>query len=749
MAKLNKFAFLSAVIFVAAFAFLNFFGTAYAITPSLSLASNNDGDSVQLNVTGDPNVSVLFYYMKTGVGVQIVSLGATNSAGSFSTSVSTSSYQIVADSSVHVILNGINGTPSNSLIWPVSVSTNSNTLSLSQTGVVITVGSSATITATDSSSGSLYLSNNSNPLIANITLSGNQIIISANTYGSTVATICRVSNTSNCASIYVTVQNSGTSALTFGQNNITISSGQNVPVSISGGNGIYIVQNNPNSSVVQTSINGSTITLSTTSSSGSSTITICSTNMSACGIINVTVGTASSSTITFSQTNPSISVGQSTNISISGGSGTYYISNNSNSSIVQATLSGSILTLLGNTSGSSLITVCSSTGGCGSITVTSNYVSTGGPITLSQTSLTLLTSQTLSVTVSGGETPYSLSYNSNNIFQASLNGNTISVYGVGIGSSSLNVCSGGGACTTLSISVNTTGSTSQPYFGQNNISLTIGQSTTVSLSGNGGYYISNNSNSGVASVQINVNSITIYAVNAGSTNISVCQSGGQCNMLYVSVNSSSQTATLTASSLLQTVAAGSVASFTAAATGFTSPSFSLTDSFSGTSVSNSKINSLGYFNWTPSQSDIGIHNITIYATDSYGHSATAVTQIVVTQSTTQTSSQISYYNFSRYLGYGDKGDDVLQLQNLLSEKGFLTATPNGHYGPATKLAVQKFQKANGIKQTGNVGQLTKAALNQISMSGSNATTTTKEQQISTIQQAIAQLLAQITQLQGQ
>ena len=670
--KIKGSIFYLALIIVATLGFFNFFPTVHASAPSLSLTSNNNGDTVQVNVTGDANASVLLYYIKTGVGVQIVALGATNSSGSFSNSVSTSSFQIAPDSSVYVILNGINGQQSNSVVWPIVATSNSNTISLSQTGVVLSVGQSASVTASNSSSNLLYLSNNSNPPVANITISGNRITITANTYGSTVATVCLVGNSSNCASVYITVQNANQSPLSFGQSNITIASGQSVPVSISGGNGIYIVQNNPNPSVVQTSINGSVITLSTSSSSGSSSITICSSDINSCGILNVTVGAVSSSTISFSQSNPSISVGQSTNVIISGGSGVYYISANSNPSIVQANLSGNTLTLLGNTNGSSLITICSSTGGCGSITVTANYISNGGSIALSQNSLTLLTGQTLSITISGGEAPYSLPYPSNNIFQASLNGNIVTIYGVSIGSSSLSVCSAGGACVILSITVNSTGSTNQPYLGQNNISIETGQSATVSISGNGGYYVSSNSSSNVASVQISVNSVIIYASNAGNTNISICQSGGQCSILYVSVSA-------------------------------------------------------------PVIQDI---------------------QPIATPITPQ----ISYYNFSRYLGYGDNGGDVLQLQKLLSEQGYLTAIPNGHYGPATTSAVKKFQQAHGISAVGSVGPITINSLNQIAISGSGASANTsatsqviaeKQQQILVIQQTIQQLIAQLSQMQGQ
>lgn len=91
--------------------------------------------------------------------------------------------------------------------------------------------------------------------------------------------------------------------------------------------------------------------------------------------------------------------------------------------------------------------------------------------------------------------------------------------------------------------------------------------------------------------------------------------------------------------------------------------------------------------------------------------ATNTQTTVVAPATNQTT-----YILPRYLGYGDKGDDVLMLQKLLVQLGFLSEIPNGNYGLATKTAVQKFQQAHSIKQTGDVGPATKDALNQVFIS---------------------------------
>jgi ferredoxin len=505
-----------------------------ASTPTLSATGTGDGNSVQVNVTGaDYNASVILHYQQTGVGQSIIGLGSTNSSGSYSNIVSTSGDGIVAGSNVYVT---VDGAASSTIAWPIG--TTSGNFSLSQTGVVLAVGQSTSISVYNST-GTIYLSNNSNPAVANLSISGTQITIYGNTYGSTTASLCMTGNSSSCASLYITVGNSSTTALTFSISNVTVSPGQSVPITISGGNGSYTVLNNSNSSVIQASISNTSsniINISTNSTSGSAAITICSSNMSTCGIINATASTVSTSPITFSQTNPTVSIGQSLLIGLSGGSSsTYYVSANSSPSIIQTSISGSTLTLVGETSGSSTITVCSSSGSCGTLSATVGYTSNGGQLALSQSTASLLVGQVLSITVSGGMTPYSLGYNTGTVYQASLNGNILTISGISVGSSTLNVCSAGSNCVALNVIVNNSGSGTPIVFSPSSAGVAIGNSTVVTMTGTGGYYLSNSTNPNIANVQINGNAVTITGLQNGNENLSICESGGQCSILFVAV----------------------------------------------------------------------------------------------------------------------------------------------------------------------------------------------------------------------
>lgn len=72
--------------------------------------------------------------------------------------------------------------------------------------------------------------------------------------------------------------------------------------------------------------------------------------------------------------------------------------------------------------------------------------------------------------------------------------------------------------------------------------------------------------------------------------------------------------------------------------------------------------------------------------------------------------------FTRTLNVGLTGADVKCLQALLTSQG-ITQSVTGTFGPKTLANVKKFQTQKGITSSGNVGPLTRAALNGILTSG--------------------------------
>ena len=58
-------------------------------------------------------------------------------------------------------------------------------------------------------------------------------------------------------------------------------------------------------------------------------------------------------------------------------------------------------------------------------------------------------------------------------------------------------------------------------------------------------------------------------------------------------------------------------------------------------------------------------------------------------------------------------EGIKNIQTALAQKGYLDAQYiTGSYGELTKEAIRKFQKDNGLEQTGTVGPLTKEKLKQ-------------------------------------
>ena len=530
---------------------------ARAVTPTLSLSTaNQTGDYVLVNVNGDPGASVFLWVGSSNSGF----LGnlSSNGSGSFTVGSSASENQsffggsgisIASNSTIYVKVGGINGLASNQVTWPyINSSTSNGSLTLSQNGglsasslaVLLTTGqTSATITA---SANYITLLSNSNNQVANINLvyGSPTISIAAFSPGSTTAVICASGSTTNCATINVTVQNSSAQQLNFSQNNFSMVPGQNQTVTVTGGSGNYNQPQTSNSSIIQASVSGNVVTLTPESTTGAASITVCTTDALNCGIINVSVNALNSSSVTFSQTNPFVSISQSTQVTIFGGTGLgFYVSSNSNPSIIQPNITNNILTLIGNAStGTSTISICAVNGSCSSLSVTVGNATTGGALALSQSSVTILAGQSSSITISGGSAPYTFSApNSTNIFNGVITGNILAIYAVNPGTGTASICSSAG-CVNLTVTVNgSTSSTNPPTFSQNNLSLNVGQQTVVNISGTGNFYMANNTYANVATVTISGSSVTVTANSAGNSNISICQNGGLCATLYVTVGS--------------------------------------------------------------------------------------------------------------------------------------------------------------------------------------------------------------------
>lgn len=423
---------------------------AFAATPTLSLSSSG-GNAVQINVTGDPNSPVMFYYnVGSSSGMGVLNLGSTNSNGSFSTTINSSTNNISSGNSVYVI---VNGSQSAMQPWPASSSgSTSGAPNLSLTNVTLGLGQTMTISSQGNSTG-VYLTNNSNYGVANVQTNGIQITITGNQLGQATATICFVGTSSNCTNLNITVQSG--SVLVFGQNNINLGVGQSMTVAVSGGSGAYSISSNPNPSIVSASLSNSSISLYGVAA-GTDNISVCD-SASNCGTLNVTAGGTSGTrgAISFDNSNVTIAAGQSVNVNASGGSG-YYLAGNSNPSAVSLSVNGSVINISGLQAGAATVTVCSTANGCNSISVTVNSsgsANSGQGVNFGMSNPSLAVGQSASISLSGGGGYYISSNPNSSIAQASVNGSSLSLYGTSPGTDNLTVCASGGGCNTINVTV--------------------------------------------------------------------------------------------------------------------------------------------------------------------------------------------------------------------------------------------------------------------------------------------------------
>jgi hypothetical protein len=278
-------------------------------------------------------------------------------------------------------------------------------ISLSQSNISLSVGSNQSVTISGGT-GTYSISSNSNTSVVSTSLSGSSLTVSGVAAGTATITVCDASN--NCGTLTVTVSSSSTSTsgLTFGQSNVSLAPTNSQIVSISGGNGVYSISSNSNSSAVSVGMSSGGVTVYAVAA-GSATIKICD-SASVCGYLYVTVtgSTTSTQAVAFSVTNPTLTVGQNLNVALTGSAGapSYFISSNANADIVQATTNGgTTLSLSGVSVGTDSITICA-TGGSGcaaiSVTVTGPTVATTTTTTATVTPVTTVTTPTVQPTVS-------------------------------------------------------------------------------------------------------------------------------------------------------------------------------------------------------------------------------------------------------------------------------------------------------------------------------------------------------------
>ncbi len=442
----------------------------------------------------------------------------------------------------------------------------------------------------------------------------------------------------------------GAGTLSLSQNNLVLGMGQSAIVYVSGGSGLVQLLSNSNPSAANFSVSGAQITV-TANNPGSAAATFCDRNNSSnCVLLFETTQSAATQNIAFGQSSAYLAAGQSTGVSISGGGGNYYLSVNSNPSLVQASISGATLFLVANNlSGSSNITVCASgTNYCGTLPVT---VQAGtGALSFSQNNVFIPAGGSQNVTIYGSGNYSISSVSVPGIVSAAINGNTLSLFalsGTG-GSANVAVCQQNGVCGVVVVTVAGTGG-GQISFSQTSPILAPNQSLSVLVSGGSGSYYVSSANTNILQASVSGSILNLYGLNPGSGGVTVC-SGSVCGTLYVTVSGPA--------------------------------AFDISDQ---RALLQAQIQTL-QFQLAQLQARQG-GALYLGPTAPYG-----------------------YYSFG-FLARGSSGSQVYALQQRLSAEGVYNGPITGYYGPLTQAAVRGYQSLRGLYPSGAVDQATQAALN--------------------------------------
>lgn len=445
---------------------------ALAATPALSVSKEGGSDSARITITGaNPYSSITLYRRQsTQLWTVINNFGQTDQSGYFSqiTNLGTDGssnmveqYVVVGGQQSNIVQIYPYGGGNVAGAYTGCSGEGCGGFNVSQSSLNLAVGQTMSITAYNTGGNNLFVSSNTSPGIASITISGNQINFYGLSGGSGNVTVC-LSGALQCANIALNVSGASPSVLALSQTSVFLSVGQSASVyavNLNSGVNLFVSQN-INSSVVSASTFGQTLSL-VGLAPGSSTVSVCTSISNVCSNVYVTVASSTASGLVwFSPISPTVNPGQSLAVSIfsSGNySGTYYIASNSNQSAVAASISGATLNLTGNAPGSSsTIAVCQTNGsGCGSLYVQTSPAYTGA-ISLSQNNLSLNPGQSAAVTVLGSPYPsYYVASNSNpSAAVANFVGNAVNVHAKNSGSAVLSLCvSGSASCVSLNVSV--------------------------------------------------------------------------------------------------------------------------------------------------------------------------------------------------------------------------------------------------------------------------------------------------------
>ena len=372
-----------------------------------------------------------------------------------------------------------------------------------------------------------YTATSSNASVATTSVSGTVLSIKGIATGT--AQILAFDATGASVTVAVTVGSSvGSSALfTAAPSAVTLAISELGTYTVGGGTAPYIATSS-NGSIASAAISGSKLTINGLASGVAQVLVFDSTGTSV--TIALTVGSSTGTSTALYTTSASavtMAVGVASTYAIGGGTPPY-VATSSNKSVATVSISGNTLTVNAIGSGTTQVLIFDSTGTSVTSAVT---VGSGGSntalYTTSASAVTMAIGVTSTYAVGGGTPPYVATSSNNSVATVSLNGTTLTVNGIGSGTTQVLVFDATGTSVTSAVTVSSGGNNTALYTtSASAITLASGATSTYTIGGGSAPYTVSSNHTGVATASVSGATLSINGVAAGTAQVLVFDAMG-------------------------------------------------------------------------------------------------------------------------------------------------------------------------------------------------------------------------------
>ena len=391
-----------------------------------------------------------------------------------------------------------------------------------------------------------YAASTSNAAVATVTVSGSGLTITGQATGTAQINVLDAGGASVSVAVTVGTGGSVVALFTSAPGTLALAAAETETFAVGGGATPYRASSS-NSAVVRVALAGSSLSV-TGVAAGVAQVTVVD-NAGASLSIVVTIGSGNSQTALFTTAPDAITkaVGTSSTYAVGGGIAPYRVSS-SNAGVTAASLSGSTLTIAGNSAGVAQVVVTDAVGTRIGIAVTVGAGNTPAALfTTAPSAVTIGVGIAEDYAIGGGTAPYAASTSNSTVATVAVSGTGFTITGRVAGSAQVTVQDASGAGVSVAVTVGAANNTTNLFTSApGTLALAPGVTEAFAVGGGAQPYRASSSNAAVARVVLTGSSLSITGVAAGVAQVIVTDNAGGSVSMVVTVGSgNSQTALFT------------------------------------------------------------------------------------------------------------------------------------------------------------------------------------------------------------